>query len=69
MKYMELILKNKHQAMIAECLWICQTEEETAIVIKSFGPEAETIKQLLVLAYTDDVDDCTEANEILKSVM
>jgi hypothetical protein len=66
---MELVLKTVRQQMIADLLWVCNTGEEVAIVIKTFGPEAETIRQLMMATALDTVEETHLAERVLVDIM
>jgi hypothetical protein len=66
---MELVLKTVRQQMIADLLWVCNTGEEVAVVVKTFGPEAETIRQLMMAAALDTVEETHLAERVLVDIM
>ena len=56
------------QVTIADFLWEADTQEELDVVSEAFGSEeVEVIKQLMLAAMFDDVEDLSQANELLKS--
>jgi hypothetical protein len=55
--------------MIADLLWVCATGEEVAIVIKTFGQEAETIRQLMMATAFDEVEETHLAERVLVDIM
>lgn len=66
---MELILNTATQRMIADLLWVCQTAEEVSIVVKTFGPEAESIRQLMLATALDEVNETDLAERALVDIM
>jgi hypothetical protein len=58
----------KAQCVIADCLWKADTQEDIAKVIALFGEtEVNLIKQLMLAAMFDEVEDVSHANALLKS--
>jgi hypothetical protein len=56
------------QCIIADFLWQADTQEDMDTVVEVFGAEqVEVIKQLMLAAMLDDVEDLSHANELLKS--
>lgn len=66
---MELVLSTERQRMIADLLWVCNTGEEVAVVVKTFGPEAESIRQLMMAAALDEVTETQLAERVLVDIM
>lgn len=55
---------NLRQQAIATKLWMSTTWEETERVVQQYGKEAETIRELILLACIDDeVDSVADFNE------
>lgn len=58
------------QHVIADFLWEAQTEAEVQAVYETFDPrEVKVVEQLMLAAAIDDVEDVSEANDVLKSFM
>jgi len=58
------------QHVIADFLWEAQTEAEVQAVYETFDPrEVKIVEQLMLAAVIDDVEDVSEANDVLKSFM
>ncbi len=55
--------------MIADLLWVCNTGEEVAVVIKAFGHEAESIRQLMIATALDEVTETQQAERVLVDIM
>lgn len=56
------------QCVIADFLWSVDSEQDMQVVTEMFGAEqVEVIKQLMLAAMLDDVEDLSQANELLKS--
>ena len=66
---MELVLNTPRQRMIADLLWVCNTGEEVAVVIKTFGREAESIRQLMIATALDEVKETLLAERVLVDIM
>lgn len=58
------------QCTIADFLFEVQSEDEMQAVYESFDPrEVEVVKQLMLAAVLDDVEDVSQASEVLQSFM
>ena len=56
------------QCVIADFLWSADSESDLAVVNEVFGVEqVEVIKQLMLAAMLDDVEDVAAASNLLKS--
>lgn len=66
---MELALRTPEQRMIADLLWACRTREEVAVVVKVFGDEAMLVRDLMIAATFDDVEDTRLAERVLVDIM
>lgn len=56
------------QCVIADFLWSADSESDLAVVNEVFGvEEVEVIKQLMLAAMFDDVEDVSAASDLLKS--
>ena len=56
------------QCTIADFLWEANSQEDLDAVTEAFGTEqVEVIKQLMIAEMFDEVEDVTQANEILQS--
>jgi hypothetical protein len=56
------------QCVIADFLWSANSESDLAVVNEVFGvEEVEVIKQLMLAAMFDEVEDVSQANALLKS--
>lgn len=62
---MELQLPSEYHH-IADLLWQCQTLEQAHEVVHQFGTIGQTIYELMILESLDSIDDCDQANSILK---
>ena len=55
------------QCVIADFLWEVETDADMQAVFETFGEDnVQTIKQLMLAEALDDVQDLTEANEVLQ---
>lgn len=66
---MELLLKTPNQFMIADLLWACQTAEEVGVVLKVFGQEAVTVRELMIASAIDDIQETDLAERVLVDIM
>lgn len=65
---MNIVFANQKQVAIADLLWAANTQEEAQAVIKVFGKEAEVVYNMMVAAAFDEVNDVTQAAEILEAL-
>lgn len=63
---MDIMFENKRQCAIADLLWAANTEQEVQAVIRVFGREAEVVYNMMVAAAFDEVNDVTQAQELLE---
>ena len=66
---MELKLQNKTQMAIADLLWVAQSQEEVAVILKVFGREAEVVYNLMLAASFDQVQETHLAERVLVDIM
>jgi hypothetical protein len=66
---MELILKTAEQRAIADLLWVCQSDEEVAVILKVFGTEAVVVRDLMIAAAFDEVTETHLAERVLVDIM
>lgn len=63
---------NKRQIKIADLLWACETAEETEELVEQIGYEAETIRELMMLAtidiLVDEQMDFSKIQTLLKNI-
>lgn len=65
---MELKLQNSRQCHIADLLWAAEFEEQVNEIIDQFGEEAELVYELMIVTAFDEVNDLSEAAELIKKV-
>ena len=65
---MEIRFANKDQCAIADLLWAAETQEEVQVVLKAFGKQAEIVYNMMVAAAFDEVNDVSQAAEILEAL-
>ena len=54
----------EQQCLIADVLWKCSSEEEMEVLYKIFDrDEVEGVKQLMLAAAFDQIDDLTRSEE------
>ena len=66
---MELKLKNATQVAIADLLWVAQSQEEVAVILKVFGREAEVVYNLMLAETFDQVQETHLAERALVDIM
>lgn len=65
---MELTLANAKQHKIADLLWIAVDEQEVAEIIKQYGRDAVVVRELMIAAAMDEIDDTELAAEFLRNL-
>ena len=63
---MEIQFKTNEQKRIADLLWACQSQQEVNIVIRAFGVQAQIVKEMMIAATYDDIEDVALAQQVLK---
>ena len=63
---MEIQFKTDEQKRIADLLWACQSQAEVNVVLRAFGLEAYIVKEMIIAATYDDVEDVALAQQVLK---
>jgi hypothetical protein len=63
---MEIQFKTDEQRRIADLLWNCQSQQEVNIVIRAFGVQAQVVKEMILAATYDEVEDVSLAQQALK---
>jgi hypothetical protein len=66
---MELVLKTQRQFEIADLLWVAQSQEEVNVIIKVFGHEAILVRELMIAAAMDEVQETHLAERVLVDIM
>ena len=66
---MELKLQNKTQVAIADLLWVAQTQEEVAVILKVFGHDARVVYDMMLAASFDEVEETHLAERVLVDIM
>jgi len=60
---------NRKQKMLADIIWALETQDAVLNFIASLPPkdrkEAETVTQLMILAFFDEVEDTQEACRVI----
>lgn len=64
---MELNLNTPKQHAIADALWKAESMNDVQTVIRLFGQEAVTIRDLMVAAAFDNITDVSDAAALLKN--
>lgn len=65
---MELVLQTPQQHAIADLLWAAQTEEEVAEIVGTYGRVAVVVRELMIAAAMDEINDTELAAEILRNM-
>ena len=63
---MEIQFKTDEQKRIADLLWACQSQAEVNVVLRAFGLQAYIVKEMIIAATYDDVEDVALAQQALK---
>jgi len=59
---------SKVQCSIADFLWHADSEEDMQFIYEAFGRyEVEVVKQMMLAASLNDIEDVSQASEILQS--
>ena len=66
---MELRLQTAAQVAIADLLWVAQSEEEVAVILKVFGHDARVVYDLMLAASFDQVEETHLAERVLIDIM
>ena len=63
---MEIQFKTTEQKRIADLLWSCQTQQEVNVVLRIYGLQAYVVKEMMIAATYDDIEDVALAQQVLK---
>jgi hypothetical protein len=63
---MEIQFKTTEQKRIADLLWSCQSQEEVNVVLRIYGLQAYVVKEMMIAATYDDIEDVALAQQVLK---
>jgi hypothetical protein len=63
---MDIQFKTAEQARIADLLWSCQSQAEVNVVLRAFGVEGYIVKEMILAATYDEVEDVALAQHYLK---
>ena len=63
---MEIQFRTAEQRRIADLMWACQTNEEVNVLLRAFGLEAYIVREMMVAATYDEVEDVALAQQVLK---
>jgi len=66
---MDIQFKTDEQRRIADLLWSCQSQVEVNVVLRAFGVQAYIVKEMILAAVYDDIDDVELAQHYLKPYM
>jgi hypothetical protein len=66
---MEILFKTHEQTVIAELLWNCETDREVNVVLKTFGLEAYIVREMMIAASFDQVEETHLAERVLIDIM
>ena len=65
---MDIQFATQRQVEIADLLWVAEDEAEVAAVIRKFGKDAVVVRELMIAAAMDEIDDTELAAEFLRSI-
>lgn len=64
---------NKKQRLLADIIWALDSQQQVEVFIASLPPkdrkEAETVTQMMILAFFDECDSVAEAQQVIKSIV
>ena len=64
---------NKKQRLLADIIWALDSQQQVETFIASLPPkdrkEAETVTQMMILAFFDECDSVAEAQQVIKSII
>jgi hypothetical protein len=63
---MEIQFKTNEQKRIADLLWSCQSQAEVNVVLRVFGVQGYIVKEMILAATYDEVEDVALAQHYLK---
>jgi hypothetical protein len=63
---MEIQFRTSEQKRIADLMWECQTIEEVNVLLRAFGLEAYIVREMMIAATYDEVEDVALAQHYLK---
>jgi predicted DNA-binding protein len=62
----EIQFRTTEQRRIADLMWACQSNEEVNVLLRAFGVEAYVVREMLIAATYDEVEDVAFAQQVLK---
>jgi hypothetical protein len=65
---MELQLTSPQQHAIADLLWAAQDEAEVQEIVDTYGHPALVVRELMIAAAMDEIDDTELAAEVIKGL-
>ena len=66
---MELMLATARQHEIADLLWAAESQSEVNAVIRQFGVDAVIVRDLMIAAVIDQVEETDLAERVLVDIM
>ena len=54
------------QKEIADMLWVAETMDQVNNIVEFFGPDGQIVSDMLIAATYDDIEETTQAAELLK---
>ena len=65
---MELTLTSPQQHAIADLLWAAQDKAEVQEIVDTYGHPALVVREMMIAAAMDEIDDTELAVEILRNL-
>ena len=65
---MQLTLRSPQQHAIADLLWAAQDEAEVQEILDTYGHPALVVREMMIAAAMDEIDDTELAAEFLRSI-
>jgi predicted DNA-binding protein len=59
---------SKTQMQIADFLWTCESNEEVQMLIDIYGHNAIIVRDMMIAAALDDIDDLSIAEEVINNI-
>jgi len=64
---------NKKQRLLADIIWALDSQEQVQTFIASLPPkdrrQAQTVTELMILAFLDEVENTQEAQRVIQSIV
>ena len=65
---MDIQFATTRQVEIADLLWVAEDDAEVAAVIRKFGKDAVVVRDMMIAAAMDEIDDTELAAEVIRGL-